>query len=199
MKDKPVIRYEDNAEQATVTGWICKTCRRWYGYDDAAEHAASYCCCTDRPCSTDGCTDRAEKSRIYCKSCDAKRDTERYYAKSEVDWDGETPLMSDTHGDLYFWHLEELLDHLETDSPTDDQIEELRLLICKPHKTRLFDLDDFLCDDLSEDCDPPGDWKAIEKIVNDYIEANSPMSWEASNRRPSLASIRKVIGERMRQ
>ena len=187
-ESKPIIRYEDNAEQATVTGWVCKTCRKWYGYDDIAKHIASYCCCTERPCE---CGGRAEKSYAKCTACREKADAARYYARDDRPWDGETPLVTD--GDHYFWTLDDLLEHLETDAPSAEQIDELRLLICVPVEPHLFDLNDWLSDSLADDCDPPGHWETVEKCVNDYLIANSPFSWTAGRFRPATASILKAI------
>jgi hypothetical protein len=98
-----------------------------------------------------------------------------------------------TNGDTYFWTLDDLLEHLETDTPTREQLDELRLIICVPKKPRYFDLNDFLCDDLPDDCDPPGDWKAIEKVVNDYIKDNSPLCWHEGRYRVSVDSLLEAI------
>lgn len=178
-------RYEDQAEERTVTGWVCKTCNRWYGYGDDGKHMASYCCCTDRPCE---CGGRAEKSYIKCPACREKADTERYHAREERDWDGETPLCCD-NDDRWFFSMDELLDHLETDTPTVEQIEALRLRIGVPHHPHYFDLSEWLEDHLSDDQDIPGDWETAEKAVNDYLASVKPLSWTHGKYRPTMASI----------
>ncbi|MFA5056524.1 MAG: hypothetical protein WC485_00285 [Opitutaceae bacterium] len=187
-----VIRYEDNAEQATVTGWICKTCKRWYGYDDSAKHMASYCCCTTRPCE---CGGRVDKHYVKCDACRAKADTERYYAREEREWDGKAPLCCD-NDDKWFWSLDDLLDHMETDTPTAEQIEDLRLLFAEPHHPGFFDLSEHLSNYISGDAELPGDYEAAEKAVNDYLKANEPLSWTHGKYRPSVASIIAEIEER---
>lgn len=179
------IRYEDNANEITATGWACKTCGRWYGNEDRAEHMARWCCCTDMPCE---CGGRTEKGYTKCKTCRDKIDMECYYGKPEKPWDGITPLTCHKD-DRWFWNLNDLLDYLETDAPTPKEIEELRLVICVPNNPGHFDLCDWLCDFLPEDDDPPGDWKAVEKAVNDYIDSMKPFSWTAGKYRPSIASI----------
>jgi len=185
MKETKVIRYEDNAEMRTVTGWVCKTCSRWYGYDDDARHMASYCCCTERPCE---CGGRAEKSYIKCDECRRKSDSARYYAREEKPWDGKTPLCCDDADD-WFFSLDDLLDHLETDSPTVEQVEALRLIIAVPHHPGFFDLSEHLMDYVCDDADLPGDYEAAEKAINDYLKENEPLSWTHGKYRPSVASI----------
>lgn len=196
MSEKNKYRYEDNAELRTVTGWVCKTCGHFWGQDDHARRMASWCCCTDRPCNTEGCARRTRtKDDIYCDSCQTRIATERYFNRAKVDWDGRTPLVADDE-DRYFFDLDELLDYMETDTPTQEQIEDLRLLICMPTIPLRFDLRDYLEDDLPEGQDPPGDWKSAEKAVNDYIEQHEPLAWIGSENRPTLKSILDAIERR---
>ncbi len=73
-------RYEDAAEEVTVTGWACKHCKRMVGQ---RQHMASYCCSTSFPCE---CGQRYGKYQSRCDSCQEKMDTEAWYAKPEVEW-----------------------------------------------------------------------------------------------------------------
>ena len=47
MTDATRLLYEESAEVVTVTGWSCKTCKRWWADD---EHMARWCCASDMAC-----------------------------------------------------------------------------------------------------------------------------------------------------
>lgn len=70
-QESPVIRYEDAAEQRTVTGWACKQCGRFWNQD---EHMARYCCCTEGPCEE--CGARRDRHNRLCEDCRKKKDAE---------------------------------------------------------------------------------------------------------------------------
>jgi hypothetical protein len=192
VTEKKTIRYEDNAELRTdIVGWVCKTCGLYYGNRQESQHMASCCCCTDRPCSMDGCDGRAVNRSVWCPACTSKRDLERFVRHTEKAWEGQ-PLVA-SGDDRYFWTLDDLLEYLETDTPTAEQIDDMRLMICVPHSPELFSIIEWLEDYLAEDCDPPGDWEAAEKAVNDYLAANPAISWIQGKFRPTTASIMEAI------
>lgn len=116
----------------------------------------------------------------------------------EVDWDGETPLTC-FDNDVYFWNMDYLLDYLndlpnDTEDGTDNTtLEDLMLVLCEPAKPSVFEMADFLSDDLHEDCDLP-DTEEIDKQVNDWIESNLPAMWIADNKRVRPESLGIVKG-----
>jgi len=78
--------YEDGAEQVTVSGWRCKTCNIIYvsqppGWGVNAEDVARRCCMRTAPCSTEGCTGRAQRGYRRCPDCRERLDREHWAAK----------------------------------------------------------------------------------------------------------------------
>lgn len=183
MNESTTMPAEQAAEHRTnITGWVCKTCRRYYGED---ERAARYCCAIDFKCSAEGCEARVPKGGYtICDACHAKKDKKRWLALPEVAWDGVTPLVLHDD-DRYFFDESDLCDYLEEEEGR--RLKDLRFVICVPVPHPRFDVNDFLGDSLPEDGEVDG--KDIEKIVNDWIEANAPKTWEAGKTRPTLASL----------
>lgn len=180
---------EEAAEFRTnIEGWVCKTCRRFYGNDLGAERTARYCCEKDHQCGTEGCENRAKKNWIYCDPCLSKRDLERYLKLEEVEWDGETPLVEDDD-DRFFFSADDLREHLEQE---DIKLEDMRLVICVIDEPRSFDLRDFLDDHLPEGLEPDDPTK-LEAYVNRWIEKHVPRVWTSGKQRPSLESLKKNL------
>lgn len=194
MNDKCVLPNEQAAERVTnIAGWVCKTCRTFYGDEGHAERAARYCCEKDHACGADGCQGRAEKPWIYCKDCNSKRDLARYLALPEVAWDGETPLV-ENDDDEFFMSAEDLEEHL---AGTATPLEHLRLVICEKEEPRSFDMTDHLTDYFPEDMDGPDDTK-INALVNRWIDKHVPAVWTAGKTRPTLESLRQFVDETAR-
>jgi len=185
---KPTLRNEEAAERRTnIAGWVCKTCRRFFGDEDGAERMARYCCEKDHACDTEGCTTRAEKPYIYCPPCIAGRDRARWEALVAVPWDGETPLC--LHDSDVFFHDEDALqDYLDEHGL---KREEIRLVICVEEKPRSFDMVDHLSDYLDPDggFGDDGECREIDKTVNDWIEKNVPTMWTTGTKRPTAESL----------
>jgi hypothetical protein len=182
---------EQAAERVTnIAGWVCKTCRRFYGDEPSAEHSARYCCEKDHKCGTDGCQGRAGKPWIYCDACNKKRDLERFLELKEVEWDGDTPLVihDDDH---YFFGPEDIEAYLEEH---EIPLEHLRLVVCVVEEPRSFDMNDFLDGHLPEGMDIDNPTK-IEAIVDRWIEKHVPKVWTCGKTRPSLASLQKFVSE----
>jgi len=176
-KDGP--RYSEAAEVVTVTGWACKACHRWHGSlgNELAEHMARYCCSTTAICKTCG-VEHDEKGYTVCKACRDKADEARWQErlKKAVPWDGKSPICSDLR-DRWFFDMEELAEFLHEER---DDFEGLRLCVGKPNCPREFNIEEFLEDDLPDDYDS-GDLAGadeLNKIVNEWIEARSPISWD---------------------
>lgn len=185
--NKKTLPNEVAAEYRTnISGWVCKTCLRFYGDDAGSERTARFCCEKDHACGTEGCKNRAERL-IYCDPCIEKRDLEKWRALAQVPWDGETPLVLDTD-DKFFFSSEELIDYLADHGLS---IEDVRLVIAQKDKPRDFDMNEFLCDYLIDDYGDLDD-KEINKQVNQWIEDNVPVMWLPGDTRPTLDSLPKA-------
>lgn len=195
MSKEAKYPYEENAEACTVKGWKCRGCGRFHG---SYKPGAQYCCAKDVPCNEPGCTNRCDRGWTACVECRRRHTRERYMKLEEVDWDGETPLTC-FDNDVYFWNMDYLLDYLndlpnDTEDGTDNTtLEDLMLVLCEPAKPSVFEMADFLSDDLHEDCDLP-DTEEIDKQVNDWIESNLPAMWIADNKRVRPESLGIVKG-----
>lgn len=184
------IKYEDAAEITTVTGWACKSCHRFYGQGSQAMHIARWCCCDERPCQAPGCTGRAEKHYTICPRCIAKKDLARYLAKPRFEWDGKTPLCSDSNH--YFFDADELASWLDDLEP--DELGSVRLEGCKPARKPRFDMLDLLEGYLPDGEDI--DTAPIAAIVDQWIEVNVPTIWESNGQVPTPESIERHTGFR---
>lgn len=179
------LRNEEAAERLTnIAGWICKTCRTFYGDKEGAERAARYCCEKDHACGADGCQNRAEQSYINCKPCRDKKDVERWLALPEVPWDFETPLVLHDD-DQYFFSADDLQSYLEEHELTLNQV---RLVIAVLEGQPQFDMADHLDGYLPDGLDYDDDRK-INAVVNRWIEKHVPDVWFPGETRPSLASM----------
>lgn len=181
--DEKKLPYEEAAEhRAGISGWVCKTCRRFFGDD---EHLARYCCAKDLKCSNEGCMNRTKASGyIYCDPCCAKKDHERWLKLKEVEWDGETPLVLHDD-DRFFFCIDDLEWYLEDNNL---KLEDLRLVLCEEEGKPQFDMynltEDYLPDGLDHD-----DATKINAVVNRWIDKHVPDVWTASDKRPSIASV----------
>lgn len=187
----PTLPNEEAAEFRTnIEGWICKTCRRFYGKEEGAERTARFCCEKDHKC--DSCDGRAKKSYIYCDPCIAKRAHERFLKVPVVEWDGETPLVT-FDDDRYFFDADSLADWLAEEGI---KIEDAKLVLAEEDSPPLFKMSEFLCDYLCDDNrDQLEPTDKIDKAVNRWIEKNTPTTWLPSNQRPSIDSLRKNVPE----
>ena len=181
--DEKTLPYEEAAELRTgIEGWVCKTCRRFFGAD---EHIARYCCAKDRKCETEGCQNRTKANGyVVCDPCCSKRDHERWLKLKEVEWDGETPLVLHDD-DQFFFSIDDLEGYLEEHGLKLDAV---RLVICEEEGKPQFDMHDFLEDYLPEGMDTDGDRK-INSIVNKWIEKHVPTVWNAGDQRPTIESV----------
>lgn len=178
------IPFEDAAELRTnISGWVCKTCRRFYGED---ERTARYCCAGDLKCGSDDCNARIKKGGyIYCDPCLDKRARERWLKLEEASWDGETPLVLHDD-DRYFFSEDDLTSYLEEH---DLKMEDVCLVICEKAGKPIFEMYSFLDDYLAEGMEHEADWDKIDKIVNDWIDENVPTVWLPGDKRPTLKSL----------
>lgn len=191
--DEKQVRAEDAAEPCTVAAWRCKVCGRvWLD-----ERAARYCHATDYACA---CGRRRPKAYIHCKECERRRRAAIWYAKPEVEWDGEFPIGT-WDNDRYFWDADQLLEYLHDDDDDaadnaaderDIEIESLRLTSCQEVPPRDFAMNDYLSDSLGEDREL--DTAEIDRTVNEWIQKQRPLSYQMTGQRLSLTSLRKHLG-----
>ncbi len=165
--------FEDAAEQATVTGWVCKTCRRFYGND---ERTARWCCASDMPCQ---CGARVVKHYTKCEPCREKAETAKWEARELKPWDGDAPLYSETL-DRYFFHPDDVLEAIHENG---GDAEALRFLFCDPVFAHEVD-EDYFNEELPEDMtldDVNGDISEalakLNEVIAEQRKAGNPLSW----------------------
>jgi len=182
---------EQAAERLTnIAGWVCKTCRRFYGDEPGAERTARYCCEKDHACDTKDCVGRAKKPYTVCDLCRSRLDLERYLKLEVVEWDGEAPLVT-YDDDEYFFDVDSLADWL---AEHDVKVEDAQLVIAEDDGPPVFEMDEFLSDYLCEDNrDQLEPTAKIDKLVNKWIEKNTPKTYLPSNKRPSIDSLKKHV------
>lgn len=176
---KAELPFEEAAERRTnIEGWVCKTCRRYYGEE---ERVARYCCAKDLPCA---CGGRASKGRTRCDSCQHKSTVERYDKLPRVDWDGESHVVG-FDNDKFFSCAEDIVQYCEDHQchPRD-----LMLVLCEEIEPRSFCVSDLLEEVLIDDYEPPGA-REIEMTVNDWIESHRPYAWGPSGKAISEESL----------
>lgn len=189
---KELYSFEEAAELATASGWVCKTCKRFYGDKPGDERVARYCCAKDMPCE---CGARVDKNRIRCPTCQGAFELEAFSKLKRAEWNGE-PLCAD-YDDYYFDECEIadwIVDHYELESEKDitlEHIEGMRLRICDPTDPPEFDMNEFLCDHLPEDCVLQS--ADIEQVVNDWIKANGPKTYYPGDIVPTSESVLAAI------
>jgi hypothetical protein len=181
---KQVLSTSDEAASIqTVTGWVSCTGRFW-GND---ERMARYDGSTHGVC---GCGAVVEKNYIRCNPCRAVAERERYLALTKQEWDGSTPLYSNSH-DRYFMGLEDLVDMLDEDEYCTT-VDDLRLIICKPNYARQIESDHW-CDDLPEDGDLPSEMQDSMEAFNEVIRRQPPLSWSPGKFAATSESVIKLL------
>jgi hypothetical protein len=179
------IPYETNSEPATVSGFRCKSCFRFF-IDDSS---AKYCCSTSHACA---CGGRADKSRTACKVCCEKLAAEEWAAKESHEWDGEFPLSLDDD-DKFFWNSEDLEDYILDNEICDSS--GIRLTKCEKQVPRSFSMIDYLDDDIHEDSTiDHSDTEEIDKIVNDWISENVPDLFYGTRKKLDVDQVLKDLG-----
>ena len=170
MSDAPKVILPDSPEAATyqtVSGWVSAK-GHFYGKD---ERLARYDGSTHRPCSE--CGELIEKNS-YCRPCHAKKEIAKYDAMPRKEWDGTTPLYSET-ADQYFFSEDELRDYSEVEGPT---IEEMRLTICVPTYAGEIEPSELYERELPEEGDIPEELQKAFDDLNEFIrESKIILSW----------------------
>lgn len=176
-KEEKIILFDsDEAVKfvENISGWVDNK-GYFYGKD---ENLARYSSCTHKKCV---CGELMKKNYTMCDKCSKKRTIEKYNNLKAVEWDGNSPIYSDTTSD-YFWNEDELLDYCSYEEIKN--IEDLRLLSTKPIKLRgNIDLYDLYSHDLPEDYVWPNEILETLKKLNMLIDNLPPVSVFPSNER----------------
>lgn len=114
---------DDAAAPMTIAGWRSRTGHFYHGND--AERLARWDGSTHAKCSK--CGRLTEKHYLLCGECRTAKDRERFYAKSEAEWDGKAMVYSESK-DEYFESPSDAFESLED----GDTQEGLWLVICEP-------------------------------------------------------------------
>lgn len=170
MNKKKEILYSSNeaAKYTTgVEGWVDSGGRFW-GED---EHMARYSGCTHIKCKDCGAKIPV-RGYLICDDCRNKRDIEKYNNMPSKQWDGNTPLYSDS-SDEYFFDEESLLNYIED---YESKRESMRLIICEPIYLSNIN-EDYFYDDLSGDGELPDAVVKAVDTLNKIIANEPPVSW----------------------
>jgi len=189
MTDKK-IRYEENAEYLkNIKGWICKTCLRYFGNGEAAEHLAALCCATDLPCECGG--RNLENGCARCAECREKQEKEQWEKMEVKEWDGKTPIYSHALDRYYFDGLENIYEDADEHKLT---LEGMELVLCQPVKKPTFSVYNLLDGYIDDDCDVRdiNGYADIKQAVHDWIDENVPAMSEASKFRVNLSKIEGI-------
>ena len=183
MKTNGTYCYEDAAEKRAVTGWVCKTCRRYWGDD---EHMARYCCAKDLPCK---CGKRIVGSWTACEDCRNQKQEATWANAKKVEWDGTFPVC-EWDNDKFFWCEDSIR---ETCIERGIHPRNLRLVKAEPCTLPEFELHEFLRDELADDQDITGA-DAIDKTVNDFIDSLNPLSYWPTGEAIDSTTLADAIG-----
>ena len=163
-----ILKTSDEAAKFVtgISGWLDRH-GRFFGKE---EDMARWSGCTHIICPD--CGKPTPKGYLRCSICREKSAIERYEQMERKEWDGETPLYSES-ADEYFFSEDELLDYLESYGETKQA---LRLIICEPIYLRQVDTD-YFCDELADDGELP---EAVINALNNLnvvIRDEDPVSW----------------------
>lgn len=184
---------EGQATAATLTGFACGKCRRFYG-GDGAKAVAEYCCAVDVACETEGCTFRANKGWRFCTGCRWKLDYARWKTMEQVGAEcGSSNPLTTLNGDDYWFDIDDLFTYCDIHEckPSD-----LLLVWCEPDNGPTFMFHEFVGDHTPEDFEVPSGTAEVEKVVNDFIAKHAPWSWRGSSKkRASDEMLAELDGE----
>ncbi len=181
-------RFAQAARPTLISAWSCAACGKTY----FVEIRARECCCGVRQCSRCKGLFAASGFQAVCDGCVARLDPERWLGKDLCEWDGQLPLFNNV-SDRFFFDEDDLLEHVSDLSPED--VAEMRLSPCVENKPREFLMSEFLEDELPTDFDSlPGE-EAINRTVNEWIEAHRPFSFVPDpRRRLDALAVLKSLG-----
>ncbi len=197
MTDEKVVMY-DSPEAATLVsmpGWKSRLGYFYLGDNPSSEHGARWSGCTHQKCA---CGAIMRQIETRCRSCQAKIDSEKYYALPIAEWDGITPTCDDEH-DKYFWTKEELLDgmywQLEEATKRGEE-PEMHVVIAEPHYLHQIDGSDW-SDDLADDGELSDDVGAAIDALNKVIEEQGPSCWYPGKQRIDMEPLWKQLKDEL--
>lgn len=205
-----------------VRGWSCVKCGSIYSDNSSGETAARFCCATWRECAD--CGGKCGKHYVRCDDCNERRKDRAWFDKLFAKWDGEFPV-GEWVCDKFYWDEDELLDAIwecSQDSRKDGDSREYsgsmdggdgitfsdivafcesrKICTCAPGKRRVFDVLDFVADDLPDEEYGIGfgiDGKKCDELndlVNDWIEKNTPKTYFMSGGKIDPVDVAKALG-----
>lgn len=136
-----------------------------------------------------------------CDSCREKKISEKWFAKTEVIWDGNWPV-SLGDGTKFFFDADQLIDYIQEDFDADTDhnhnhiteiIESLRVTSCIQNRPREFDIIDWLSNDLPEDHEIP-DAELINDQINAILTQVGVVSFSAGSDRLNVRDLLERIG-----
>ncbi len=196
MPEKKVVRYEDSVKRVSVECWVCTECGRIHPVDDeavtpSAEHLARWCCSTDMPCDVEGCDGRRTATYTSCPPCLKKSRRESFLKLEEIEWNGDYPVAC-RWGDPFFFDEDCLIDHLLCAGTEIMALEDLELCEAVKDSPPHFEVHEWLYDYMPDEMDLPSG-SLIDNKVNAWIREHASGVYRVTNRRFSIASIRKHL------
>lgn len=161
-----------------TVGWACRKCglfwssKQWPG----EQYTRAETCCESKPCP--GCGGNLPKHYLKCISCQSAERFAKFKAKPESPWNGEFPIVV-YDDDIYFWSLDEINDwigELEEDSQFEFEA-------CDENEPRSFNVEEFLYDDLPEDCCDIAGAPEFNQTVNAWIKEHYPKTYTGNGQR----------------
>ena len=181
MADKIVmIDSPESAKRMTVDGWVSSS-GHFFGEN---ERAARWDGCTHTYCTECGAV-IMKSGYTICDDCRQKKDIARYDAMPRVEWDGETPLYSESC-DEYFFDSDNLRDYIEEHECT---AESLRLIVCEADKYKELS-DEYFYDCFSEDEELPIELLDAIEELNKVVRSLEPAAYSPGK---YAASIKQEI------
>lgn len=184
-----VLRYEDAATRKQFDGWACVRCSRFH-YD---EHSARYCCHTEGPCRTGGCSGRTHRRYMYCDACMKRRDDERWKAMPQVGYAEQ--VVAVWRDDTFFFDVDSLLDWLNDRTVDTPSAQPPQLVVCQRVKVPYFDLSEWLSDRMELGGEEFEVGRSVEDQINDLIRAEAPTLWEPTDVRIDPATLPRPTTE----
>ena len=191
------LRFEDaNPRLVTVEGYACHGCGRVH----AGEDRARLCCATSLPCE---CGGRKPKHYTMCDNCRWRQEQEKWLALEFAAWDGAFPV-GEYHDDVFHWDEESLAIAIEHRNNSEDLTYEMVVDFCDAHRVCMcareplptFEIENFLCDYISDECDMTREQaERIDAAVNAILAAEKlPESWTHAKKRIDPRSIAEALG-----